>query len=158
MWVRRRTSTKSVMADPSRCVDQTDPVSEHGKCIMVASTSLWPGCSWSVHIVAPSSGFVPAVWQQRLKRRSAALTDGRPLPCALLSPSMHEGDGMGGRGDRSGETQSGDPGAAPPGPPEDRYPAERYPEWRRLGLMTRLVATGLVVRGASAVAKLLRGR
>ena len=70
---------------------------------------------------------------------------------------------MGGRGDRSGETQSGDPGAAPPGPPEDRYPADRYPEdrypeWRRLGLMTRLVATGLVVRGASAVAKLLRGR
>ena len=70
---------------------------------------------------------------------------------------------MGGRGDRPRETQSGDPGAAPPGPPEDRYPADRYPEdrypeWRRLGLVTRLVSTGLVVRGASAVAKLLRPR
>ncbi len=65
---------------------------------------------------------------------------------------------MGGRGDRSGETQSGDPGAAPPGPPADRCPEDRYPEWRRLRLVTRLVSTGLVVRGASAVAKLLRGR
>ena len=88
------------------------------------------------------------------------LTDGRPLSCALLSPSGHEGGGMDGRGDRPGETQSGPGGpggprgpAGPPSPPEDRYP-----EWRRLGLMTRLVATGLVVRGASAVAKLLRGR
>jgi hypothetical protein len=60
---------------------------------------------------------------------------------------------MGGRGDRPGETRSGDTGAASPDPPEDRYP-----EWRRLSLMTRLVATGLLVRGASAVAKLLGRR
>ena len=70
---------------------------------------------------------------------------------------------MDGRGDRPEETRSGPggPGGAsgpdgPAGPPDP--PEGRYPEWRRLGLMTRLVATGLVVRGASAVAKLLGSR